>query len=466
MKNIAILIGISEYKDKNKNLPMCKNDVENMYKIISASGKYEIVEVLKENVDSAVLRNKMVEIEENISDGIGELFFYFSGHGYTANDNFYFCTSDTDVNDINSTSIMYEQIDDIVRKINPKLYVKVVDACNSSTYYIKDFNSESKKINNCYFMFSSKQTQASLGNAHMSYFTKSFLDAIIKNKGKESIKYIEICNYLADQFKKQKQTPEFITQGDMLSEFINYNTKVNDILSILESEFIEKYENVNKNEQITLEEMINQKIQKIATKDMYDEFMKLLNEKLNDIQINNEDLKKEFDLNLYYDKNIENISDKAIIANWVYENKEKYNLFANTNIGDLRRMITYNLGRALERINGKNEMENSEKITITEDAFPFHYEIEYIPKKIGLEKYCVDVIIISSPYKIYCFFMNKIYSLVSWNSYELKTTSEWKKYEIKIKEKEKINEIVYDYMNDFEDYIVNAINEYLKNLSI
>lgn len=466
MKNIAILVGITEYKDKSNNLPMCKNDVENMYKIISASGKYELIEVLKNEVDSSIIRNKMMEIEKNITEEIGELFFYFSGHGYTVNDNFYFCTSDTDVNDINSTSILYDQIDDIVRKINPKLYVKVVDACYSSTYYIKDFNNKAKKINNCYFMFSSKQTQTSMANAYMSDFTKFFIDAIIKNKGKGSIKYIDICNYLADQFKKQKQTPEFITQGDMLSEFINYNTKVDELLNILEREFNDKFDNINLKEQISLEEMINEKIKKIATKDMYNEFMELIQEKINEIQIKNEDLKKEFNLNLCCDKNIENISDKAIIANWIYENKEKYNLFANSNIGYLRRMIAYNLGRALEKINGKNEMENTEKIIITEDEFPFHYEIEYIPKSVGLEKYNIDIIIISSPYKIYLFFMNKIYSLSSWSNYELKDTMEWKKYEIEIKEKDKISKVIDDYMNDFENYVINAINEYLTNLSI
>lgn len=466
MKNIAILIGITEYKNQNDNLPMCENDVENVYKIISASEKYEMIEIMKGNVSSAEIRNKIIEIEKKVKEEIGEVFFYFSGHGYTANGNFYFCTSDTDVSDINSTAVKHEQIDDIIRRINPKLYVKVVDACHSSTYYIKDFNYEAKRINNCYFLFSSKQTQASLANNYMSNFTKFFIEAIIKNKEQQSIKYIDICNYLADQFKKLDQTPEFVTQGDMLEEFISYSKTVKEVLKVLENDITSSNGRRNVDVQVSLGEMINSKIQKIATKDMYKEFMEQLNDNINDIQIINEDLKKEFVLNLYYDKNIDDILDKAIIANWIYENKEKYNLFASSNIGQLRRMLAYNLGRALEKINGKNEMENTEKITITENEFPFHYKIEYIPQKIGLEKYCADLIIISSPYKIYLFFKNEIYSLISWDRYELKTSSEWKKYEIEIKEKEKIDAIIKEYMNDFEEYVIKAINEYLSNLSI
>lgn len=467
MKNVAILIGITEYKEKSINLPMCEKDVESMYKIISASGKYEYIEVLKGNIDSEKIRNKIMELENKIEEEIGELFFYFSGHGYTANNNFYFCTSDTDINDINSTSILYNQIDDIVRRINPRLYVKVVDACYSSTYYIKDFNCTPKKINNCYFMFSSKQTQTSFANKYMSDFTRFFIEAIIKNKEKESIKYVDISNYLADQFKKQKQTPEFITQGDMLNEFISYNENVNEILNVLENEFHTENDNSsNLNVQVSLHERINEKIKKIATKEMYYEFMKFFKEKLSSIQINNEDLKKEFNLRLHCDKNIEKISDKAIIANWVYENKEKYNLFASSNVGELRRMLAYNLGRTLEKINGKNEIENTERVIVTENSYPFHYEIEYIPKSIGLPKYAIDIIIISSPYKMYIFLQNKVYTLISWNDYELKDTSKWQKNEIEIEEKDEIAKVIDNYKKEFESYVINSINEYLNKLNI
>ncbi len=465
MKNIAILIGVTEYKNKERNLPVCKNDVENMYKIISASSKYEIIEVIKGSCTSSEIRNKIMKIEKDIDkEEIGELFFYFSGHGYSSSGNFYFCASDTDIVDINSTGIIYNQIDDIIRKINPKLYVKVIDACQSSTYYIKDFSSEEKNINDCYFMFSSKQTQSSWTGKYMSDFTKFYIEAIIKNQESQSIKYIDICNYLADQFKKTIQTPEFVTQGDMLGEFIEYNSKVKKCLIEIQKELEENIENNKKIEELPLKEIIHTKIQKLATQDMYKEFMKLLNENIKSIQIYNEDLKVEFDLVVEYNSNINDIVDKAIIANWVYENKEKYNLFANSNIGFLRSTLAYNLRRTLGTINGQNEVVNLEKVTITENEFPCHYMIEYIPKEFGLEKYCIDLVIISSPYKIYLFFMNIIQSLASWNSYEMKVSSEWKKYEIEIKNKDQIRNVISEYINSFEDYVIKSINDYIDNL--
>lgn len=463
MKNIAILIGITEYKNKEKNLPMCKNDVDNMYKIISTSSKYEIIEIMKGTCTSSEIRDKIMKIEKDIDgEEIGELFFYFSGHGYSSNGNFYFCTSDTDIVDINSTGILYNQIDDIIRKINPKLYVKVIDACQSSTYYIKDLNVEEKSINDCYFMFSSKQTQSSWASKYMSDFTKFYIEAIIKNKESKSIKYIDICNYLADQFKKMSQTPEFVMQGDMLGEFIKYNSNVKKCLSEIQNNLEENVENNKNVEQIPLKEIIHTKIRKIATQDMYKEFMSLLDENIKNIQIYNEDLKVEFNLNVEHDNNIDNIIDKAIISNWVYENKEKYNLFANSNIGLLRNELAYNIRRALGTINGNNEIE--EKVTITESEFPCHYVIEYIPKEFGLEKYCIDLVIISSPYKIYLFFMNIIQALASWNSYEMKVSSEWKKYEIEIKNKDQIRNVISEYINSFEDYVIKSINDYIDNL--
>lgn len=464
MKNIAILIGITEYKNKEKNLPICQNDVENMYDIIQASSKYEMIEVMKGNCTSSEIRNKIIKIEKEVDQEIGELFFYFSGHGYSSDEKFYFCASDTDIANINSTGILYEQIDDIIRKINPKLFVKVIDACQSSTYYIKNFSSEEKKINDCYFMFSSKQNQSSWAGKYMSDFTKLYLEAIIKNQEKQSIKYIEICNYLADQFQKLNQTPEFVTQGDMLGEFIDYNAEVRKCLKQIEGKLKDNVESKKKIEETSLQEMIQMKIQKIATQDMYKGFMNLLDENINSIQIQNEDLKREYSINIENNGNLNNILDKEKISNWIYENKEKYNLFANSNIGQLRKMLAYNLRRALGNINGQDEMKNLEKVTITENEYPCHYIIEYIPKEIGLEKYCIDLIIISSPYKIYLFFMNIIQSLASWNSYEVKTSSEWQKKEIAIKDKAQIQNLISEYINSFEDYVINSINEYLDNL--
>lgn len=463
MKNIAILIGITEYKNEEKNLPMCENDVENMYKIISASSKYEIIEIIKGKCTSSEMRNRIMEIKESIDEEIGELFFYFSGHGYNSKGNFYFCTSDTDTTDINSTGILYNQIDDIIRKINPKLFVKVIDACQSSTYYIKNLNLQEKKINDCYFMFSSKQTQSSWAGKYMSEFTKFYIEAIIKNQGKRSIKYIDICNYLADHFQDSNQTPEFVTQGDMLGEFIAYNTKVKECLKQIEEKLNEGIEEKKKDE-TPLQEVIRMKIKKIATQDMYREFMNLLNKELNSIHIQNEDLEKEYNLNVQSNNNVDNILDKENIANWIYENKEKYNLFANSNVGQLRRLLAYNLRRALKTLNGEDEIKDMEKVEITENEFPCHYIIEYIPKEIGLEKYCIEIVIVSSPYKIYLFFMNIIQSLASWNSYETKISTEWKKIEVEIRNKEQIKNMISEYQSRFEEYVISAINKYLEGL--
>jgi len=83
MKNLAIIIGIDKYQNAS-DLIACKNDAEIVYEIINKSKKYEdIIYINGENDHRKILK----ELEElklrNENDEIGEIFFYFSGHGHS-----------------------------------------------------------------------------------------------------------------------------------------------------------------------------------------------------------------------------------------------------------------------------------------------------------------------------------------------------------------------------------------------
>lgn len=224
MKNYAIVIGVSEYNHA-QCLPACKNDAETMGQLLQATEKYDVL-IISEKIGKAELLEKIesfLPIESN--DSIGELFFYFSGHGMQ-NTETYFVLYDTDLAKINSTALKNSEIDDLVRRRNPSLYVKIIDACQSGLEYIKEISAEKECLNiqppqygkalkNCIFMCSSQKNQSSLATKEYSYFTKSFLSSITEFSEADKIKYSDIQNHIADDFQTSNidQTPQFVTQS-------------------------------------------------------------------------------------------------------------------------------------------------------------------------------------------------------------------------------------------------------------
>jgi hypothetical protein len=84
-----------------------------------------------------------------------------------------------------ATTLANIELDEMLRSLNAYLAVKVVDACYSAQQYVKSPDEFEKAIkatgasyNNCYFMYSSEQTQASWQDNNFSYFTLEFAKSI------------------------------------------------------------------------------------------------------------------------------------------------------------------------------------------------------------------------------------------------------------------------------------------------
>lgn len=228
--NIAILIGVSNYKNAIQ-LPACKLDVENMHRLLSATGKYEEVHKVIDPINTDELKDSIRSFftKYKSSPPIQEAFVYFSGHGTYQNDAL-LCGPDFDSERPSSTSISNSELDDLLRSINPQVSVKVIDACNSGFTYIKDANSGFEKslqkstLGSFICMASSRQDQSSYANALESYFTSKWIDAAIA-KENGTILYRDIEAVLADAFaNNQKQTPFFTRQGSGLEIFSNANS--------------------------------------------------------------------------------------------------------------------------------------------------------------------------------------------------------------------------------------------------
>lgn len=222
--NLALLIGIDKY-DRLSLLPACANDLANMHEVLKATKKYQEIKVL--DVTSAgEVKKSLREFFSRFSNAsnVDEAFIYFSGHGGYQDDAL-FCCSDFDEKRAATTSISNTELDDLLRSVNPKVSVKVIDACQSGAPYIKDSGDgfvkalRTSRLSSFICMASSQHDQNSYASGTASYFTNAWINAALSKDAGE-ILYRDIQAALADAFASDtSQTPFFVNQGSGLESF-------------------------------------------------------------------------------------------------------------------------------------------------------------------------------------------------------------------------------------------------------
>lgn len=227
--NIAILIGISKYTSESA-LPACALDVDNLFQLLNATKKYDDIQCIKDRTDAAHVKDQLRAFfkKHQASRPISEAFIYFSGHGIYNNDAL-LCCSDFDANRPATTSIGNSELDDLLRSVGPDVAVKVIDACQSGSPYIKDASAGfekalgASKLDSFICMASSRLDQSSYASALESEFTSKWIAAAL-SKQDGAVYYRDILAFLADAFSaSSNQTPYFVNQGTGLEIFADVN---------------------------------------------------------------------------------------------------------------------------------------------------------------------------------------------------------------------------------------------------
>lgn len=233
--NIAILIGIGKYKSEAP-LPACRFDAENMERLLASTKKYDDIQLVVENTSASQVKDALRQFFGKYQSvvGIEEAFVYFSGHGIYQSDAM-LCCSDFDPNRPATTSISNAELDDLLRSVGPAVAVKVIDACQSGSPYIKDASAgfekalEKSSLSSFICMASSRQDQSSYASSSESLFTKRWIDAAL-SKEDGSVLYRDIQAALADAFVSDPvQSPYFVNQGSGLEVF---STVTNDMKAL------------------------------------------------------------------------------------------------------------------------------------------------------------------------------------------------------------------------------------------
>lgn len=239
MKNIAILVGISSY-DLQPDLPCCKTDVDAIEALIRSTERFDVVAPIKD-VTADELKSELRRCTEINSEPVGEIFFYFSGHGDTVEDDFYFCTKDFDARRPNQTGLSNSELRTLLRAVNPQLVANVIDACNSGVRLIKRGTPfipiEKAGLNNLIQIASCLDSQTSLAGEPLSEFTEAFCEAAI-SKADGPIYYTDIISALRDRYlEDDNHTPLFTLQAPGREVFIDDVAK----LSSFKADFEKKW---------------------------------------------------------------------------------------------------------------------------------------------------------------------------------------------------------------------------------
>ncbi|MDX2277620.1 MAG: caspase family protein [Hyphomonadaceae bacterium] len=220
MANRAILIGNAHYRASH-DLPCCHDDVQAMKELLEATGKFDDIQVL-EDLNADAIKDAVRRHAER--QPTGELFFYFSGHGHTAQAEFYLCGTDFVESAPNQTGLAGADLLNLLRLADADVVVVVIDACYSGMRLFKDSFSLArppKEFGNFILMASSLDSQESLAGYPLSEFTEAFRAAAL-SKPEGPVYYSDITAALRDAYiANDAQIPWFFDQGTYREQFVD-----------------------------------------------------------------------------------------------------------------------------------------------------------------------------------------------------------------------------------------------------
>jgi hypothetical protein len=467
--NIAILLGVSEYNNTN-NLPACKKDLEIMEKMIKATGKYDNVIYIPENTEASNVKEK---ITNKISDlkhkEIEEIFFYYTGHGDFYKNEFYYVLSDFDKEKRKKTSLENLEVDNWFRSLNPKMTIKVVDACNAGVVYVKEDDNKLEKylnrsrgsFNKCYFMFSSNVDQSSYQDENLSFFTKSFINAVKSHNAKD-IRYKDIIDYVSDDFGKIKtnQTPFFVTQADYTEKFCSINPDVKNLFSSNE----EKDEEEKSKPQMeikTLASVIKSDAKSYLTGEEVDDLLNEIKEKTENHEYSNEFISI-YDMKYTFDE-IPELPKENVIGKWLDENDNEYFIEIESNEVPYSKKVPILDDKGVETNQYKMITKYRKDISRIYSSVDLPYScIEIIakPKYPNIPCYKCIIPFVFSKTEMRFFYCFATYKDINWNERELiKEDIQWITSVAKFENIENVFNEVSNIQNRFCEFIINYLED-------
>lgn len=477
MKNLAILIGVADYQFINKLAP-CDRDINLMSNILDISGKYQEILLLNNSPFSTTAKDQIAEfIRLHQETDIDEIFIYYTGHGTRIKDDFFYLFADFDEQRLEQTSLRNSEFDAMLKSLKPKLTVKVIDACQAGTEYIKSnqelqliFDKSSKEsFNKAYFLFSSSSAESSIALQDFSVFTKSFAKSLL-NFESQNVRYRDIMAYISDDATvKKHQTPLFIQQADNTEIFINVSDKITELLAnqfetndeLQDSKYIEEELIITPTSETlplsALVKKVRNKGEDFCSENEAKESIAQLKIFLSDYKWSDDIADHLFDITEEFSMDTPYLESQKEIAKWLSNTKEEYfTALDYTKESYEVEVPETNMYRMIA--GGYRTVKKYKDIltgySVTAPA-PFQtLTIQLEPKEQILSWYKAYITVIFSKAKLTIFYKFEREKERNWSERFIEEKNEWKTAHCPLKQTDKIKVCVDKLMKDIEEQII------------
>ncbi|MEX3941610.1 caspase domain-containing protein [Paraburkholderia sp. BR10937] len=446
-KNLAILVGVTDYIDSDSALPACANDVAVMQELLNgAAGKFDEIFITPSGEDGQHTKSRIADyIARHSTEDIDELFFYFTGHGDFVEDEFRFLLRDYSAAKPAQTSLTNTELDNLLRALGPKVVVKVIDACYSGMPYIKDGagfseymkSSTQNVFETCYFLCSSQSDQRSWAASDLSYFTRAFVEAVASSS-LDSIRYKDVIDYISDAFQRDsKQKPLFVTQGSFTEVFGDFSPEVRERLALRVAKKETDEKSVTIAERRSFVDVVNALARDYVTLNQAIQHVSNLKSNIEKHNILGE-LSSLFEVTKDFREDY-SVPKSEVLGKWAKDDdrgffvapaytREAYEAPVDNPLGSIARLM--NTGVPEKTVTKYRNVIDG--VTTQVKGMPFcSVFVEFSPKLPNLKKYAAWVACFLSKTEIQISFCFSEYKEVAWNEYKSAALTEWTSYPAK-----------------------------------
>ena len=464
MENYAIVLGVPEYTNAS-DLLACKNDADMMCELLNATEKYKILRVDENLKKTEILETIDSFIEKNASNNdVGEIFFYFSGHGYQDQTDMHYILKNTECDKINATALNNKELDDIIREKNPSLFVKIIDACESGLSYIKsismgDYFEKQKSIDekidktflNCIFMSSSKKNECSVATNECSYFTKVFIEAVLDGIKTGTVRYSDIQNYIRDEFTNEKyeQTPFFNLQGDGRAVFTYVTEALKELAEKdVQSELSDEVTN-------TMETKINNFLKLCRSQEQVEKYVKSIESYVQRAKSTFDEFERYYDIKILNTARREFETETSIL-NFLYDKRKSENIYVKFETEKRQKKPYFDI-----------PFLGSETVPVKfwsmANSLPSFEKIKLAPKNEALPVYEVTIIYVYSDIGMYIFVGAHQPIYKGWNEYVLEEKKNYRYFKLEYSEFDSENwkESLDTNLQDCKVFIENSLSNFV-----
>lgn len=479
--NLGIVIAVSDYGHLGSNLPGCVTDGKAIAEILRVDNRFDDVLVVTDNTNSSQVKSVLIDfISKHKDDDVEDIVFYFTGHGDYSGDEFYFLLSDYDKKKKKKTSLENTELDNLLRSLNPKNTVKIVDACHSGTPYIKDpdsfdayLKSTKDRFNKCYFMFSSQADQYSYQDSHLSFFTKSIVESV-HNHTSDTIRYKDVIDHVSDSFlENTNQTPFFIVQADFTEPFCT----ISETLKLSLSHFLESDNSSEKvatsGENKSILELVKVEAESYCTEE---ESVYFINNLIKDIKKTplSEDLQGLYEVDFVKSSDLSGIPDTKAIGKWLRSND--HSLFArevvrrvNVEKRVLKRNPALLVNTFTALLPDSSDDEYFKTVTKSEimvkgfrstvDLPISVLKIYAKPKFPNISTASAYIIPLISKTTLQLFYAFDFFTEEGWNEKRRSSSVDWSMYSLRIKEEGSSNRFAKEVISEFSNFLLSPLLE-------